>query len=760
MPVPVPRINRPTAYPVVKHNPAQTKAIHIVSAIPNRLQSLPSWKRKSRHPGRQETLLPPPTQYSVQDFYKGLTAADNASVIKGAHAEACIPPKYNSIFLSQMISDTLPDDQSNCEVDGDYTMSSHRLSLVDQTQFHDSSSWDSNHLINHQGCGLLQEERSRYLNNPSFLKVATDAVVVNDRLSHQAISPNSDSPSGHDSGSSPMEPVTPFGEYIDRAVAAAQYPISDDGYADANAIHECYQDTQAVLNASQAPPVFPSIAEPPPKHQPVADTATPSTTLGFKKLSGPLADWVANYVWKVCTTGLSLPSAFSQSSVNPGHYAATPPSYLAASIHSLLLSTFLQPSAVLLALWYIVRLPVHFNALPLGEEFMKEKAFRVALLGDTDIGSDRETLETNTPFRLVVLGCVLANKWLDDHTFSNKTWHSISNVPIHTLNKLESLTLDIFSYDLSISSQQWSQWLAHVISYHLSLSSPIHPQPISRPSSNPHSIVRRTIEDIMKAPAAYNCTSTVPQPVFIGLEERLKEKIDKTECEIEALEIDLDEDGPLRQEYLPKRHVSNPGSQSRDNAAVTQEHISNQKWNVCEIPQLKQLPPPAKWSPAGDEPIFRDRNRVSGHYVAVQAPTATYAAAPCRPRDVGYNQTWNVPIGYTPVKSQPGYMYDFPPMIPFNQSNYNPFGHIPSLAISHARTQSFSYDQDSFISRNRMRSYSQSRFDYQGSELRMTISEHGLADEAGSRWMETAHHYPYSGPAFIPVPIVGMQPAW
>ena len=53
---------------------------------------------------------------------------------------------------------------------------------------------------------------------------------------------------------------------------------------------------------------------------------------------------------------------------------------------------------------------------------MKEKAFRVALLGDADIGSDRETLETNTPFRLVVLGCMLANKWLDDHTFSNKTW--------------------------------------------------------------------------------------------------------------------------------------------------------------------------------------------------------------------------------------------------------------------------------------------------------------------------------------------------
>lgn len=310
MPVPVPRTNRPTAYPVIKHNPTQTKAIHTISAAPNRLQSLPSWRRKSRHPGWQETF--PPTQCSVQGFYEGLTAADNASVIKGAHAEACIPPKYNPFFPSQIITDTPPsDDRSNWEGDGDYAMSSHRLSLVDQTQFHDSSAWDSNHLINYQGYGLLHGNRSRYLNNPSSYEV-TDAATVHDRLSHQPISPNPDSPSGHDS-SSPMETVTPFVEFIDRAVAAAQYPISNDGYADSSVTQECYQDTQAVLNACQAPPVFPSIAESLPKHQPVLDTV-PSTSLGFKKLSGPLADWVANYVWKACTTGLSLPSAFSQPS--------------------------------------------------------------------------------------------------------------------------------------------------------------------------------------------------------------------------------------------------------------------------------------------------------------------------------------------------------------------------------------------------------------------------------------------------------------
>jgi hypothetical protein len=85
------------------------------------------------------------------------------------------------------------------------------------------------------------------------------------------------------------------------------------------------------------------------------------------------------------------------------------------------MSTLLQPSAVLLAMWYIARLPIYFSALPLGSDQVKEQKFRAELL-DTMGGMDGKTLEANATFRLIVLGCMLANKWLDDHTFSNKTW--------------------------------------------------------------------------------------------------------------------------------------------------------------------------------------------------------------------------------------------------------------------------------------------------------------------------------------------------
>lgn len=118
-------------------------------------------------------------------------------------------------------------------------------------------------------------------------------------------------------------------------------------------------------------------------------------------------------------------------SVELSIYASSPPSYLAASVHSLLLSTLLQPSAVFLAIWYMVRLPVYFSATRLGTEYVKEARFRHALLGDSRSLIERESMEAGAPFRLIVLGCMLANKWLDDHTFSNKTWYVVLLNLIH-----------------------------------------------------------------------------------------------------------------------------------------------------------------------------------------------------------------------------------------------------------------------------------------------------------------------------------------
>jgi hypothetical protein len=238
--------------------------------------------------------------------------------------------------------------------------------------------------------------------------------------------------SGPDVGSSPVGPVTPFGEFVDRAVAAESYATYGEPLSAKS------QAAQQCGSAPQSHEFHPYVDQPKEDARaPVPEVVTPSATSGYRKLAEPLSDWVANYVWKACSTGFSLPSAFSRPSYVVSYAlrrsvtnlylrgnvvkqrSSFPPSYLANAVHSVLLSTLLQPSAVFLALWYIVRLPVYYDAAALSVDYVKELRFRAALLGNS---LDQDT-EASAPFRLIVLGCMLANKWLDDHTFSNKTWY-------------------------------------------------------------------------------------------------------------------------------------------------------------------------------------------------------------------------------------------------------------------------------------------------------------------------------------------------
>ena len=192
---------------------------------------------------------------------------------------------------------------------------------------------------------------------------------------------------------------------------------------------------------------------------------------------------------------------------------------------------------------------------------------------------------------------------------------SISSVPVRFLNHLESSALAIFSHDLSISPQQWVTWLSHLSGYHSSLSSAAQ-QPIGRPSANPHLIIKKAVEELLHTPTEVprrDETSSIilpPGPVFLGLEERRREHAAKEaateQSNSEILDIDLDEDGPLREEYLPKRRVSN--ARDTEPARVPFKPVA----------PGRSLPPPAKWSPEHDEPIMWPHSRPVRSYLAPQ----------------------------------------------------------------------------------------------------------------------------------------------
>ncbi|KAF9055022.1 hypothetical protein BDZ89DRAFT_1097789 [Hymenopellis radicata] len=713
MPVPVPTHTKPPAHPVFKPDNGPYNPFHsLTNALPAAptgpppsfgtrqewIDSLPSWRRtKPRRIWEDDSRQ--------QDFSRGLAVAANASVIKGEPAQACIPPLFTTsapIDDDELDSPSSPISQRLFESGSQWSASSPDPMVSD---------FDMNHHDDMASC-----ERGAF--TPIFEDQYPD----------------------DNAGSSPIEPLTPFGDFIDRAVAAAGHGSPYHGHYGISAIsndeipyginkcgdYDCYPSENAALQEPKEP-VLPQ------------EIVTPSASTGYKKLAEPLSQWVANYVWKACTSEAALPYRGVQPTFHK-QYSKVAPEYLAPAIHSLLLSTLLQPSAVILALWYIVRLPISFGAIGITEKDDKEIRFRTALLGAAH-GHNSELMEASAPFRLTVLGCMLANKWLDDHTFSNKTWHTISNVPIHALNLLESLALDIFAYDLNISSTCWSQWLGHILTYHSSL-----------PSANPLSIIRKAIDEIVQAPVACNFDPSHPQPVFLGLEERRKEKLEREQAamSVEVADFDIDEGGPLREEYIPKRRVSGAASIRSERSRENVLDIS-MDWARPAEP-VKGLPPPAKWSPAGDEPILRDRNRGGAQYVAVQPSTIPYHMVPYPHHEVSYQTPW--PAGYVHAPMAMAYAYEVPTLHPLPV--YGPVAF--AVPVSHSRSQSHYSYQDTSDPHNHLRSYSQSHFPYKCGDLRMSAQELPSPPGMDGRWdMPQQLHAP---PAYPLHPSVGYPSAW
>lgn len=180
------------------------------------------------------------------------------------------------------------------------------------------------------------------------------------------------------------------------------------------------------------------------------------------------------------------------------------------------------------------------------------------------------------------------------------------------------------------------------------------------------------IEDLLET-ASRSCDDTLfpqsqPQPVFLGIEERCRERLDPTAADSssEGLEIDLDEDGPLREEYMPRRRVSRNGS-LRDiggNTTSTPFGLENST-EVERAPEMQRpLPPPAKWSPAADEPLRRDVIGEPIHYMAVQPPTipplVMMPRYPPSGHEMTYPQGWGTgaPAFHLPPHPMFGQPYD------------------------------------------------------------------------------------------------------
>ncbi|KAI0016125.1 hypothetical protein F4780DRAFT_710832 [Xylariomycetidae sp. FL0641] len=69
-------------------------------------------------------------------------------------------------------------------------------------------------------------------------------------------------------------------------------------------------------------------------------------------------------------------------------------------------------------------------------------------------------------YRLLTVALMLGNKFLDDNTYTNKTWAEVSGIAVKEIHVMEVEFLSNMRYGLLTSKEQWQEWLTKLSCYH------------------------------------------------------------------------------------------------------------------------------------------------------------------------------------------------------------------------------------------------------------------------------------------------------
>ncbi|KAK9246736.1 hypothetical protein V1506DRAFT_125819 [Lipomyces tetrasporus] len=170
---------------------------------------------------------------------------------------------------------------------------------------------------------------------------------------------------------------------------------------------------------------------------------------------------------------------------------------------AILSRTQVSRTVVALALLYIYRLKLHSPSI-LGTPGSEYRVFTIAL--------------------------VLANKFLDDNTYTNKTWAQVSKLPVSEIGVMEVEFLKHVNYELAVAKETWSDWsdlLACFVKARRAAKfscvsvpgSPVSqsPVPLLSPSSLGPSRKRKVVDDdVRHSPAKRVYAQLAPRPTGNG----------------------------------------------------------------------------------------------------------------------------------------------------------------------------------------------------------------------------------------------------
>ncbi|KAI8077918.1 cyclin-domain-containing protein [Gilbertella persicaria] len=124
--------------------------------------------------------------------------------------------------------------------------------------------------------------------------------------------------------------------------------------------------------------------------------------------------------------------------------------------------------------------------------------------------------------RLFTTALVLANKYLDDNTFTNKTWSEVSSISISELNIMEMEFLSALDYHLHLPQDEFYSWVNQCQQWCISLLPPSpSPPPVSMKRTydtldeQPHMSKKRWMDyNVCKPILSWSSSIPIVQPDF------------------------------------------------------------------------------------------------------------------------------------------------------------------------------------------------------------------------------------------------------
>ncbi|KAJ2905905.1 cyclin [Zalerion maritima] len=100
--------------------------------------------------------------------------------------------------------------------------------------------------------------------------------------------------------------------------------------------------------------------------------------------------------------------------------------------------------------------------------------------------------QPGSEYRLLTVALMLGNKFLDDNTYTNKTWAEVSGMTVQEIHVMEVEFLSNMRYNLYATAKDWEKWLDELkgIFEYCERAQPRQPSPTSIPS--PHRSFRRS----------------------------------------------------------------------------------------------------------------------------------------------------------------------------------------------------------------------------------------------------------------------------